>query len=98
MFKEPFPVLTVAQIRAFTESGHILNFPRWPTATHCDHKTVVLLAGSTAAHKGHQEEEGPHCDDDHRQQETRGGPMGDSLIQDEVGPYAHSNQSHRTGL
>ena len=27
MFKEPFPVLTVAQIRAFTESGHILDFP-----------------------------------------------------------------------
>ena len=27
MFKEPFPVLTIAQIRAFTESGHILNFP-----------------------------------------------------------------------
>lgn len=71
---------------------------RCPPITHCNHKTGVLLAGPTAAHKGHQEEEGAHCNDDHRQQGGWRGLLADGLIQENLSCYTNCNQSHGTGL
>lgn len=69
-----------------------------PCSTHRDYKAIVLLASATAAHKGYQEEESAHRNDDQRQQGASRGPLGNSLVQEDLGRDPHSDQANCAGL